>query len=81
MSEKKYTFIVEWFDPTASVVKQFYFTYFMPAHQVEMVDLSSYSTISKIIKYSSKKYNTLISNSRIYTLATSLIATIDSWKL
>jgi len=78
MSEKKYTFIVEWFDPTASVVKQFYFTYFMPAHQVEMVHLSSYSTISKIIKYSSKKYNTLISNSRIYTLATSLIATIDS---
>ena len=41
MSERKYTFIVEWFDPAASVVKQFYFTYFMPAKQIEMVVLSN----------------------------------------
>ena len=34
MSERKYTFIVEWFDPSASIVKQFYFTYFVPAQQI-----------------------------------------------
>lgn len=37
MSERKYTFIVEWFDPSASLIKQFYFTYFVPAQQIEMV--------------------------------------------
>lgn len=37
MSEKKYTFIVEWFDPTASILKQFYFTYYLPGKQIEMV--------------------------------------------
>ena len=37
MSERKYTFIVEWFDPSASIIKQFYFTYFMPGQQIEMV--------------------------------------------
>lgn len=52
MSERKYTFIVEWFDPSASLIKQFYFTYFMPAQQIEMVRLLPYSTILKIIKSS-----------------------------
>lgn len=37
MSERKYTFIVEWFDPTASILKQFYFTYYLPGKQIEMV--------------------------------------------
>jgi len=40
MSERKYTFIVEWFDPSASIVKQFYFTYFVPAQQIEMVGVA-----------------------------------------
>jgi len=34
MSERKYTFVVEWFDPSASIIKQFYFTYFMPGQQI-----------------------------------------------
>ncbi len=55
MSEKKYTFIVEWFDPSASIIKQFYFTYFLPSNQIEMVLVSLCSTISKIIKFSLKK--------------------------
>lgn len=40
MSERKYTFIVEWFDPSASLIKQFYFTYFLPGQQIEMVQFS-----------------------------------------
>ena len=34
MSERKYTLIVEWFDASSAIVKQFYFTYFMPAQQI-----------------------------------------------
>lgn len=59
MSEKKYTFVVEWFDPSASLIKQFYFTYFVPTNQIEMVLPTLCSTILRITKYSWKKYNTL----------------------
>lgn len=37
MSEKKYTLIVEWFDPSASLIRQFYFAYYLPNNQIEMV--------------------------------------------
>lgn len=37
MSEKKYTLIVEWFDPSASLIRQFYFAYHLPNHEIEMV--------------------------------------------
>lgn len=80
MSERKYTFIVEWFDPSASIVKQFYFTFFMPAQQIEMVPLPPFSTTSKTIKYSSKKYNIPKSNCKIYISATSLTATTVNLK-
>lgn len=43
MSERKYTFIVEWFDPTASILKQFYFTYYLPGKQIEMVNSDLYA--------------------------------------
>lgn len=58
MSERKYTFVVEWFDPSASLIKQFYFTYFVPAQQIEMVNYILLSTTSKIIKSSSRRYST-----------------------
>lgn len=38
-SEKKYVLVVEWFDPAASLIKQFYFTYFLPSKHIEMVPL------------------------------------------
>ena len=37
MSEKKYVLIVEWFDPTASLIKQFYFNFYLPIKTIEMV--------------------------------------------
>lgn len=37
MSERKYTLIVEWFDPAASLIRQFYFAYHLPHHEIEMV--------------------------------------------
>ncbi len=52
MSERKYTFVVEWFDPSASLIKQFYFTFFVPAQQIEMVLLAPRSTTSRITKSS-----------------------------
>lgn len=51
MSEKKYTFIVEWFDPSASLIKQFYFTYFLPSNQIEMYDIKNHKIFLKKIQY------------------------------
>lgn len=62
MSERKYTFVVEWFDPSASLIKQFYFTYFVPGNQIEMVNTDLLSTISRITRSSSKRYSTQRSN-------------------
>ena len=81
MSERKYTFIVEWFDPSASIVKQFYFTYFVPAQQIEMVALPLLSTILKTTKYSSRRSSTPKLNWTTSLLATSLCATTASLKL
>jgi hypothetical protein len=39
MTERKYTLLVEWFDPSASIIKQFYLTYFLPGQQIEIVPL------------------------------------------
>ena len=39
MSEKKYTLIVEWFDPAASLIRKFYFNYYLPNKYIEMVIL------------------------------------------
>lgn len=48
MSEKRYVFTVEWFDTQASVIRKFYFTYYLPDHLIEMVLFPiSFSTISK----------------------------------
>jgi hypothetical protein len=32
MSEKRYVFVVEWFDAQSSVIKKFYFNYYLPGH-------------------------------------------------
>lgn len=37
MSEKRYVYVVEWFDTQASVIRKFYFTYYLPDHLIEMV--------------------------------------------
>lgn len=81
MSERKYTFVVEWFDPSASLIKQFYFTYFVPAQQIEMVNSILPSTILKTIKSSSRRYNTQKSSSRIYSSATWCSASTGSSRL
>jgi len=70
MSERKYTFVVEWFDPSASLIKQFYLTYFMPAQQIEMVLFYWCSMTLRIIKYSLRKYSTQRSSWPICILAT-----------
>ncbi len=57
--EKKYTLLVEWFDPNSSVIKQFYFSYYLPQKHIEMVLFNPYSTNVKVEKCSSKKLVTL----------------------
>ena len=66
MSERKYTFIVEWFDSSASIIKQFYFTYFLPAQQIEMVenvfmqyDIKNHKIFLKKIQYPQIKLDDL----------------------
>lgn len=78
MSERKYTFIVEWFDPTASLIKQFYLTYFVPAQQIEMVPFAPRSTTSRIKRSSSRRSSTPTSSSPTSSSAMWLSATIAS---
>lgn len=35
--EKRYVFVVEWFDTQSSVIKKFYFNYYLPHQEIEMV--------------------------------------------
>ena len=36
-TEKRYVFVVEWFDTQSSVIKKFNFIYYLPMHEIEMV--------------------------------------------
>ena len=36
-SEERYIFLVEWFDNTASIVKQYHFLYYLSDKSIEMV--------------------------------------------
>lgn len=41
MADDRYVFVVEWFDNTASLVRQYNFTFFLKDNAIEMFDIKN----------------------------------------